>query len=206
LAKKLTLLHPPAHYHHHHHCTHTQPCYEHFLLSFFSNLHPLSSSELPYFYSLSNYRERERPKMTEAAIRKKPGMVSVKDMPVLQDGPPPGGFPPVRYARRIPNKGPSAVAIFLAAFGAFSWGMYQVGKGNKIRRSAFLDRHHHQLLLYLLFLIFLFCSMICLSGFGCFVNMVEWRCGGYVQWCIDLCFVDFLLILMMKEFWVLVVL
>uniref|UniRef100_A0A2P2J3F7 NADH dehydrogenase [ubiquinone] 1 alpha subcomplex subunit 13 n=1 Tax=Rhizophora mucronata TaxID=61149 RepID=A0A2P2J3F7_RHIMU len=75
--------------------------------------------------------------MTEAAIRKKPGMVSVKDMPVLQDGPPPGGFPPIRYARRIPNKGPSAMAIFLAAFGAFSYGMYQVGKGNKIRRWVF---------------------------------------------------------------------
>lgn len=59
-------------------------------------------------------------------------------MPVLQDGPPPGGFAPVRYARRIPTKGPSAMAIFLAAFGAFSWGMYEVGKGNKIRRSAFL--------------------------------------------------------------------
>ncbi|KAK9112530.1 hypothetical protein Scep_020049 [Stephania cephalantha] len=74
--------------------------------------------------------------MTEAMIRNKPGMASVKDMPVLQDGPPPGGFPPVRYARRIPTKGPSAVAIFLTAFGAFSWGMYQVGKGNKIRRSV----------------------------------------------------------------------
>ncbi|KAL2230179.1 UNVERIFIED_CONTAM: NADH dehydrogenase ubiquinone 1 alpha subcomplex subunit 13-B [Sesamum indicum] len=73
--------------------------------------------------------------MTEAVIRKKAGMASVKDMPVLQDGPPPGGFAPVRFARRIPNKGPSAMAIFLAAFGAFSWGMYQVGKGNKIRRA-----------------------------------------------------------------------
>ncbi|KAL6548506.1 hypothetical protein OROGR_008927 [Orobanche gracilis] len=30
--------------------------------------------------------------MTEAVIRNKPGMASVKDMPVLQDGPPPGGF------------------------------------------------------------------------------------------------------------------
>ncbi|KAE8664409.1 hypothetical protein F3Y22_tig00112789pilonHSYRG00003 [Hibiscus syriacus] len=28
--------------------------------------------------------------MTEAVIRKKPGMASVKDMPILQDGPPPG--------------------------------------------------------------------------------------------------------------------
>ncbi|KAF9688954.1 hypothetical protein SADUNF_Sadunf01G0041700 [Salix dunnii] len=71
--------------------------------------------------------------MTEAVIRNKPGMASVKDMPILQDGPPPGGFAPVRFARRIPNKGPSAMAIFLAAFGAFSYGMYQVGKGNKIR-------------------------------------------------------------------------
>ncbi|KAE9450647.1 hypothetical protein C3L33_17463, partial [Rhododendron williamsianum] len=51
--------------------------------------------------------------MTEASIRHKPGMTSVKDMPLLQDGPPPGGFAPVRFARRIPNKGPSAVAIFL---------------------------------------------------------------------------------------------
>jgi NADH dehydrogenase (ubiquinone) 1 alpha subcomplex subunit 13 len=72
--------------------------------------------------------------MTEAVIRNKPGMASVKDMPILQDGPPPGGFAPVRFARRIPNKGPSAMAIFLAAFGAFSYGMYEVGKGNKIRR------------------------------------------------------------------------
>ncbi|KAJ6307636.1 hypothetical protein OIU76_017434 [Salix suchowensis] len=69
--------------------------------------------------------------MTEAVIRNKPGMASVKDMPILQDGPPPGGFAPVRFARRIPNKGPSAMAIFLAAFGAFSYGMYQVGKGQQ---------------------------------------------------------------------------
>ncbi|KAH0889423.1 hypothetical protein HID58_051852 [Brassica napus] len=47
-------------------------------------------------------------------IRKKPRMASVKDMPLLQDGPPPGGFLPVRYARRISNTGPSAMAIFRA--------------------------------------------------------------------------------------------
>lgn len=72
--------------------------------------------------------------MTEALVRGKAGMASVKDMPVVQDGPPPGGFAPVRFARRIPNTGPSAMAIFLAAFGVFSYGMYQVGQGNKIRR------------------------------------------------------------------------
>ena len=68
--------------------------------------------------------------MTEAMIRNKPGMASVKDMPLLQDGP----FAPVRYARRISNTGPSAMAMFLAVSGAFAWGMYQVGQGNKIRR------------------------------------------------------------------------
>ncbi|KAL9250575.1 NADH dehydrogenase [ubiquinone] 1 alpha subcomplex subunit 13-B-like protein [Drosera capensis] len=79
--------------------------------------------------------------MTEAAIRSKPGMASVREMLVLQDGPPPGGFPPVRYARRIPNTGPSAIAIFLATFGAFSWGMYQVGIGNKKRRALKMEKY-----------------------------------------------------------------
>ncbi|KAL0376870.1 UNVERIFIED_CONTAM: NADH dehydrogenase [ubiquinone] 1 alpha subcomplex subunit-B [Sesamum calycinum] len=69
--------------------------------------------------------------MTEAVIRKKAGMASVKDMPVLQDGPPPGGFAPVRFARRIPSKGPSSMAIFLAAFGAFSWGCTRALKEEK---------------------------------------------------------------------------
>lgn len=79
--------------------------------------------------------------MTEAVVRGKAGMASVKDMPVVQDGPPPGGFAPVRYARRIPNTGPSAMAIFLAALGVFSFGMYQVGKGNKIRRYCLSHAH-----------------------------------------------------------------
>ncbi|VVA89975.1 unnamed protein product [Arabis nemorensis] len=66
---------------------------------------------------------------------KKPGMVSVKDMPLLQDGPPPGGSSPVRYARRISNTRRSAMAMFLAIAmsGALAWGMYHVGQGNKIR-------------------------------------------------------------------------
>lgn len=72
--------------------------------------------------------------MTESLVRNKPGMASIKEMPVLQDGPPPGGFAPVRYARRIPTSGPSATAIFLTTFGAFAYGMYQVGQGNKVRR------------------------------------------------------------------------
>lgn len=41
-----------------------------------------------------------------------PCLQSVKDMPVVQDGPPPGGFPAVRYARRVPSTGPSGITLF----------------------------------------------------------------------------------------------
>jgi len=104
------------------------------------HIHPSNNPAFPNPIGSTKEREsqREREKMTEAMVRNKPGMASVKDMPLLQDGPPPGGFPPVRYARRIPNSGPSAMAIFLTAFGAFAWGMYEVGKGNKIRRYCYL--------------------------------------------------------------------
>ena len=34
-----------------------------------------------------------------------------------QDGPPPGGYPSVRYARRIPSTGPTGVAFFGAYLG-----------------------------------------------------------------------------------------
>ncbi|URE43294.1 NADH dehydrogenase (ubiquinone) 1 alpha subcomplex [Musa troglodytarum] len=69
-------------------------------------------------------------------------MTSVREMPLLEDGPPPGGFPPVRCAWRIPSKGPSAAAIFLVALGAFSCGMYQVGQGNRIRRVICCSQSH----------------------------------------------------------------
>ncbi|KAH7352430.1 hypothetical protein KP509_19G044600 [Ceratopteris richardii] len=73
--------------------------------------------------------------MTELLIRRRKGMTSVKEMPVLQDGPPPGGFPAIRYARRIPNSGPGGVVIFLVASSVVSYGLYQVGQGNRKRRA-----------------------------------------------------------------------
>lgn len=75
--------------------------------------------------------------MTEASIRGQKGLKSVKDLPFLQDGPPPGGFPAVRYARRIPNSGPSGLAIALVAAGVMAFGLYQVGQGNIKRRYSF---------------------------------------------------------------------
>ncbi|PWZ41641.1 NADH dehydrogenase [ubiquinone] 1 alpha subcomplex subunit 13-A [Zea mays] len=41
--------------------------------------------------------------MIESLVQNKPGMANIKEMPVVQDGPPPGGFAPVRFARRIPT-------------------------------------------------------------------------------------------------------
>eukprot|EP00850_Spirogloea_muscicola_P004954 SM000022S07168 [mRNA] locus=s22:359726:360847:+ [translate_table: standard] len=73
--------------------------------------------------------------MTEAAIRARKGMKTVKEMPLLQDGPPPGGFPAVRYARNIPNTGPSGTALVLGATLLISWGFYRVGQGNIYRRG-----------------------------------------------------------------------
>eukprot|EP00243_Klebsormidium_subtile_P003021 TRINITY_DN16155_c0_g1_i1.p1 TRINITY_DN16155_c0_g1~~TRINITY_DN16155_c0_g1_i1.p1 ORF type:complete len:143 (+),score=28.07 TRINITY_DN16155_c0_g1_i1:405-833(+) len=78
--------------------------------------------------------------MTEAAIRGRKGMSSVKDMPLLQDGPPPGGFPGVRYARRIPNTGPHGYTVFGIGAVAIMWGFYQVGQGNKIRAAYKMEK------------------------------------------------------------------
>lgn len=72
--------------------------------------------------------------MTEVTIRNQRGMTSVKEMPILQDGPPPGGFPAVRYARRIPNSGPGGAAVFLVSSLVIGFGFYQVGQGNIHRR------------------------------------------------------------------------
>ena len=63
--------------------------------------------------------------MTEASLRGGPGLRSVKDMPVLQDMPPPGGFPSVRYGRRIPNTGPTGAAIFGVSALVISYGFYK---------------------------------------------------------------------------------
>ena len=51
---------------------------------------------------------------------------SVKDMPVLQDGPPPGGFPSVRYARRLPSTGPTGFTMFAVGAAVMAYGFYKV--------------------------------------------------------------------------------
>lgn len=73
--------------------------------------------------------------MTEVLRRGFPGMKSVKDMPMSQDGPPPGGFPSVRIARRLPNTGPGGVTIFAVSAVVMAYGFYRVGLGNAERRA-----------------------------------------------------------------------
>lgn len=53
---------------------------------------------------------------------------SIKDMPVLQDGPPPGGFPSVRYARRIPSTGPAGFTLFAVTASIMAYGFIKVSQ------------------------------------------------------------------------------
>jgi len=56
-------------------------------------------------------------------------------MPVVQDGPPPGGFPSVRYARRVPSTGPTGLTLFAVGSVVMAYGFYRVGQGNHARRE-----------------------------------------------------------------------
>ena len=60
---------------------------------------------------------------------------SVKDMPIVQDGPPPGGFPAIRYARRVPSTGPAGITLFAVGGIVMAYGFYKVGQGNHARRA-----------------------------------------------------------------------
>ena len=46
---------------------------------------------------------------------------------MLQDGPPPGGFPSIRYARRIPSTGPTGFTLFAVGAAVMAFGFYRVG-------------------------------------------------------------------------------
>ncbi len=45
---------------------------------------------------------------------------------MVQDGPPPGGFPSVRYARRLPSTGPAGPTLFLVSGAVMAYGFYLV--------------------------------------------------------------------------------
>ena len=54
----------------------------------------------------------------------------------VQDGPPPGGYPPIDVRRNLPrNVGPSAVALFAGTALLMAYGYYRVGTFNVHRRE-----------------------------------------------------------------------
>jgi len=73
---------------------------------------------------------------------------SVKDLPTIQDGPPPGGFPSVRFARRIPSTGPAGATVLATAAAVMAYGFYRVGQGNKGRRAVRAEKVGRRAALY----------------------------------------------------------
>ncbi|GLC39695.1 hypothetical protein PLESTB_001854100 [Pleodorina starrii] len=72
--------------------------------------------------------------MTEVLKRGFPGMKSVKDMTIVQDAPPPGGFPSIRIERRLPSTGPTGVAIFAALAAIMGYGFYKLSERRQEKR------------------------------------------------------------------------
>lgn len=59
---------------------------------------------------------------------------------VVQDGPPPGGYKPVSFARHMPAKNISSLAMFGMAFGVTAVGFMLAGRGNRLRRCVSAER------------------------------------------------------------------
>jgi NADH dehydrogenase (ubiquinone) 1 alpha subcomplex subunit 13 len=74
--------------------------------------------------------------MTESLTRGVPGIKSIKDLPVLQDAPPPGGFPSIRIERRLPNTGPTGAAIFAVTAAIVGYGFYQMSQQKRETRFS----------------------------------------------------------------------
>jgi len=68
-----------------------------------------------------------------------PGMKSAKDMPIVQDVPPPGGFPSIRIYKRLPSTGPTGVTIFAVGGAVMAYGYYRVYHMIQKRKAARID-------------------------------------------------------------------
>eukprot|EP01025_Chloroclados_australasicus_P027683 TRINITY_DN27416_c0_g1_i4.p2 TRINITY_DN27416_c0_g1~~TRINITY_DN27416_c0_g1_i4.p2 ORF type:complete len:153 (-),score=16.99 TRINITY_DN27416_c0_g1_i4:483-941(-) len=71
----------------------------------------------------------------ESIRRGFPGITSVKDLVMKQEQPPPGGFPAIRYARRLPSTGPTGATLFAVGAVVSAYGFYNVGVTNQKRRA-----------------------------------------------------------------------
>ena len=52
---------------------------------------------------------------------------------VKQEMPPKGGYPPIEFARNIPKRGPSGLALFIGGAAVMTFGFYKVIMGNRQR-------------------------------------------------------------------------
>lgn len=77
--------------------------------------------------------------MTEVVKRGFPGIKSVKDLPILQDTPPPGGFPAIRIDRRLPSTGPAGATIFAVGAVVSAYGYYKLYHHIQQRKADRLD-------------------------------------------------------------------
>ena len=64
----------------------------------------------------------------------------MQDLKYIQDGPPAGGFPAIRYARRIGAPGPTGVAIFGVGAAICAYGFYRVGQANHKRNEYLREK------------------------------------------------------------------
>ena len=53
-----------------------------------------------------------------------------------------GGFPSIRYGRRLPNTGPTGLALFTAIGLGITYGFYKVVTGNQRRRAEVKEREY----------------------------------------------------------------
>ncbi|EGD76730.1 hypothetical protein PTSG_08081 [Salpingoeca rosetta] len=65
----------------------------------------------------------------------------------LQDRPRPGGFPTINYARNVPKRGPSGLAIVLGGAAVFVLGMYKINEGRRQRKLLHQENVNSRLVL-----------------------------------------------------------
>eukprot|EP00045_Choanoeca_perplexa_P016391 m.221289 g.221289 ORF g.221289 m.221289 type:complete len:201 (-) comp17246_c0_seq1:4500-5102(-) len=73
--------------------------------------------------------------------------ISTKMAKITQDLPPEGGFRPITYAKNVPKRGPSGIALFAASIGIVAYGFSRVIKGNQQRRRLFEEQSNARMAL-----------------------------------------------------------
>ncbi|XP_020628847.1 NADH dehydrogenase [ubiquinone] 1 alpha subcomplex subunit 13-like [Orbicella faveolata] len=67
---------------------------------------------------------------------------SLVKQPVKQEMPPKGGYPPIEFARNIPKRGPSGVALFIGGATVMAFGFYKVIMGNRQRCELLKEQRY----------------------------------------------------------------